>query len=74
MLGEFRIEQERDLGRGLPHALRDLLLQFGIERNGAQRAAVGLKRFDELRAERPTRVFGKLVGILGRGGRPLRLR
>ncbi len=65
MLREFRIEQQRYLCRRLAHALGDLLFQFRIKRDGAERAVVRLERFDQLCAERSAGIFGKLVGILG---------
>jgi hypothetical protein len=68
MLGELRFHDERDFGGGLAQALRDLLFEARIERDGPQPAVVGLVLLDDLKAERPAGVLGEVVRVLRDGG------
>ena len=57
VLGEARFEHESDFAGRLANAVGELLLEFRIERYGADAASFGLKRLRDRRAERTTGVF-----------------
>ena len=57
----------------LANAMRELLLQFRIERDRAHTARLALKRLGDLRAQRAASVFGKFIRILSRAARNRRL-